>query len=88
MLLSLLWGAGLLTLFPSMLSLPWTHLIHWDFGWLVLASASVALAWGVLIRPSLVVWSLNRMEPAPEQTELTSFRTPGEAPRAARAGAK
>jgi len=48
---SLVWLLGLALVFPPMLGLPISHLALWDFGWLAIASAVVALGWGVIAGP-------------------------------------
>jgi len=58
-LLSLVWLLALTFVLPPMLSLPISHMVKWDFGWLAITSAAIALLWGVIAGPLLKAGSVR-----------------------------
>jgi Beta-lactamase len=57
--LNFLWALTLLVVLPPLLSLPLQTLVLLDFGLVVLSSAGLALVWGVVLRPVLVLLALR-----------------------------
>jgi CubicO group peptidase (beta-lactamase class C family) len=59
-LLNLLWAYVCLAVLPNVLMIPFEALRIMDFGVLTLVSLAIAVFWGMIIKPAIGIWALQR----------------------------
>jgi CubicO group peptidase (beta-lactamase class C family) len=75
-LLSLLWAYVCMAVLPNVLMIPFEALLFLDFGVLALASLAIAVLWGVIIKPTLGIWVLQRSSGSTRQQGASEPRVP------------
>ncbi|TDK23928.1 class A beta-lactamase-related serine hydrolase [Arthrobacter crusticola] len=68
-LISFVWVLVLVFVAPAFLSIPITAMSGLDFGWLIIASGTIALGWGVIVRPLLANRSVRFTPRKPDPFE-------------------
>jgi CubicO group peptidase (beta-lactamase class C family) len=74
--LSSLWAYICVAVLPNVLMLPFKVLRLMDYGVLVLLSLAIAVLWGMIIKPAMGIWALQRSSGPPSQQDASEPKMP------------
>jgi CubicO group peptidase (beta-lactamase class C family) len=75
-LLSLLWAYVCVAVLPNVLMIPFEALRIMDFGVLTLISLAIAVFWGMIIKPAIGIWALQRSFGSTSQQDVSLPKVP------------
>jgi CubicO group peptidase (beta-lactamase class C family) len=75
-LLNLLWAYVCVAVLPNVLMIPFEALRIMDFGVLTLVSLAIAVFWGMIIKPAIGIWALQRSFGSTSQQDVSLPKVP------------
>jgi len=75
-LLNLLWAYVCVAVLPNVLMIPFEALRIMDFGVLTLVSLAIAVFWGMIIKPAIGIWALQRSFGSTSQPDVPLPKVP------------